>query len=243
MESTNRRLLRLHVEAVWGVQLPSLILHTHDFELLREGLQPSWKLFVADVSGVADGDDITGDRVNIWRPDVDRMEREALLARANEAMVLSPTVATAPGISREVALHQTALPALDVATSRKIARPLTALDQPLLEAFYPDAANYFSQTTGHVAQRPLVGIVIEGRLLCLAHSSRRTSEACELGVDTLPEARRRGYSLAATVLWAEMVAQEGLVPLYSALAENTASLRLAAAAGYRVFARAATIEE
>jgi RimJ/RimL family protein N-acetyltransferase len=68
-------------------------------------------------------------------------------------------------------------------------------------------------------------------------------EACELGIDTLPEARRRGYALAATIVWTRAVMQEGLVPLYSALAENTASLRLAAVAGYRVFARIASFEE
>ena len=83
---------------------------------------------------------------------------------------------------------------------------------------------------------------IPGRVVSLAHSSRRTHEACELGVDTLPEARRRGYALAVTTLWARMVLQEGLVPLYSALAGNRASLALAAAAGYRVFAHIVTLE-
>ena len=243
METIQRRLLRLHVEAVWGVQLPSLVEDTHEFELMPVSVQPSWKLFVADVSDSAGNIQISGDRVNIWRADVGKSEREALLAQANEALTLPPTTATAPGISREVALHQTALPTMDVATARKIARPmLTALDLPLLEAFYPDAASYFSQTSGQIAQSPLIGVIVDGRLLSLAHSSRRTHEACELGVDTLPEARRKGYALAATILWAKMVAQEGLVPLYSTHAENTASLRLAAAAGYRVFARAVTIE-
>ncbi len=79
-------------------------------------------------------------------------------------------------------------------------------------------------------------------LLSLAHSSRRTVEACELGIDTLPEARRRGYALMATVVWAATVVQEGLVPIYSAFMTNTASLRLAAAAGYRIFASGATIQ-
>jgi RimJ/RimL family protein N-acetyltransferase len=85
-------------------------------------------------------------------------------------------------------------------------------------------------------------VVIAGRLLSLAHSSRRTKEACELGIDTLLEARRKGYALAATILWTHAVMQEGLVPIYSAHAENTASLRLAAAAGYRAFAQVATFE-
>ena len=67
-------------------------------------------------------------------------------------------------------------------------------------------------------------------------------EACELGIDTLPEARRQGYALAATILWTQAVLQERLVPIYSADASNTASLGLADAAGYRAFARLATFE-
>jgi len=85
-------------------------------------------------------------------------------------------------------------------------------------------------------------VVIADQLLSLAHSFRRTREACELGIDTVPEARRKGYALAATILWTRAVLQEGLVPIYSALAENTASLRLADAAGYRAFARIASFE-
>ena len=86
-------------------------------------------------------------------------------------------------------------------------------------------------------------MVIAGQLLSLAHSSRRTQEACELGIDTLPEARRKGYALAATIVWVHTVLREGLVPIYSALAENTASLHLAAAAGYRPLAQVATFVE
>jgi hypothetical protein len=69
MESTDRTLLRLHVEAVWDVRLPSLVLN--DVELLPDGSQPSWKLCVAEQA--------TG-RVYMWRPDVTSMEREAVLA-------------------------------------------------------------------------------------------------------------------------------------------------------------------
>jgi hypothetical protein len=46
MESTDRMLLRLHVEAVWDVRLPASLLN--DIELLREGSQPSWKLCAAE---------------------------------------------------------------------------------------------------------------------------------------------------------------------------------------------------
>ncbi|MGZ6390962.1 MAG: GNAT family N-acetyltransferase, partial [Ktedonobacterales bacterium] len=89
---------------------------------------------------------------------------------------------------------------------------------------------------------PVLIVVEDGRIVCLAHSSRRREHACARGHDTRPAARRRGYALAATVLWAEAVAAEGREPFYSALAENSASLALAHAAGYRPFAHGVSVE-
>ncbi|HAE84644.1 MAG TPA: hypothetical protein DCK85_14760 [Ktedonobacter sp.] len=227
MQLSERTLLRLHVEAVWGVQLPAIL--QSDIALSRESKQPPWRLCAAA---------ITGDHVNIWRPDVPTVERDALLARAHEALALPPTIAGARDISREVALQQVASPTMDMTTVQQLARPLTSRDRALLRAFQPNSEGYYL----HVDRRPLIGVISEGRLLSLAHSSRRTSEACELGITTLPEARRRGYALAATVLWAVSVSLEGLIPIYSALIKNQASLSLASAAGYRIFAHIATIK-
>ncbi len=228
MVSTQRALLRLHIEAVWGVLLPPIVQNT--VELLREGILPPWKLYAAEMDG---------EQVAIWRPDVAAPEREELLIRASEAFTFPPTVSVAPHISREVALHQVASPTTSLAAAQHVARLLTPDDQALVEIFDPGEVEYYF----HPDRRPLIGVIVEGRLLSLAHSSRRTAQACELGIDTLPEARRKGYALAATLLWAASVAQEELVPFYSASADNTASLALAYAAGYRAFARAATIEE
>jgi RimJ/RimL family protein N-acetyltransferase len=227
MESIDRMLLRLHVEAAWDVRLSSSLLN--DVELLREGSQPSWKLCAADQ---------TASRVYIWRPDVDAKEREALRLRGSEALAFPPIVAPIPGVNQEVALSLVTSPRLDEATARNIARPLTDRDWALVEAFEPDDPDYYFR----LERLPLIGVVISGQLLSLAHSSRRTPEACELGIDTLPEARRKGYALAATVVWTQAVLRERLAPLYSADASNIASLRLADAAGYRAFARLATIE-
>jgi hypothetical protein len=227
MVSTDRTLLRLHVEAVWGVRLPPVV--ENDGELLPESARPSWKLWAGDIAG---------GRVYIWRPDVKATEREALRLRANEALDLSPTATPKAGISREVAHSLVASPRLEIETARSITHPLTSQGRSLIEVFQPGTSDYYL----HRERRPLIGVVISGQLLSLAHSSRRTKEACELGIDTVAEARRKGYALAATIVWTHGVMQEGLVPLYSALAENTASLRLAAAAGYRVFARAAVVE-
>lgn len=224
MISTDRTLLRLHVEAVWGVQLSSIT--SNDLDLLPESARPAWKLCVAEIA--------TG-RVHIWRPDVNAAEREELHLQIDEALAFPPIATAIPDVSREVALSQVASPRLDIETARSIARPLTPDDHELIERFW--SGDLLEDNT-----HPLFGVVVAGRLLSLAHSSRRTPEACELGIETLPEARRKGYALAATILWAHAVAQEGLVPIYSASAENTASLRLAEAAGYRSFARMALFE-
>jgi GNAT acetyltransferase len=227
MVSTDRTLLRLHVEAVWGVRLPPVV--ENDGELLPESARPSWKLWAGDIAGA---------HIYIWRPDVKASEREALRLRANEALALPSRSTPIPGISREVAHSLVASPRLDIETASSITRPLTSRDRSLIEVFQAGSSDYL-----HREKRPLIGVVTAGRLLSLAHSSRRTKEACELGIDTVAEARRKGYALAATIVWTRAVMQEALVPLYSALAENTASLLLAAAAGYRVFARAAVVEE
>src|SRR5438046_376166 len=227
MVTTHRALLRLHVEAVWNVQLPPI--EQNDVSLLPESSQPSWKLCA---TAMAD------DHVYIWRPDASASDRETLLKRAHEALNLPPTVAAAPGINREVAFHQVEPPALEIETARRMARLLTSRDRSLLRTFQPNSEDYYL----HPDRRPLNGVVIEGRLLSLAHSSRRTLEACELGITTLPAARRKGYALAATILWAAAVNQEGLVPIYSALVKNAASLNLANAAGYRIFAHIGSVK-
>jgi RimJ/RimL family protein N-acetyltransferase len=223
MELTDQILLRLHVEAVWAVQLPDVI--QSEIDLLPESFLPDWKLCAAQLAESL---------VHIWRPDVSVAERAVLRSRVNEVMAAPPEIAIS-GIHREVALALRASPRINIEAARRIARLLTMQDRPLVADFYDDGQDYFQAEL-----YPFIGVTIDGRLLSLAHSSRRTEDACELGIDTLPEARRKGYALAATIVWAHTVEQEGLIPLYSAHADNTASLRLADAAGYRAFARVAT---
>jgi RimJ/RimL family protein N-acetyltransferase len=228
MEFTDSTLLRLHVEASWDVRFPASV-HGNEIDLLRDGSQPNWRLCAADM---AEG------RVHIWRPDVTPLERAALRVQVSGALAGRPEHAPLHGVQREVALALTTPPRLDEETILKCARPLTVADRALIEAFDPGWLNYYFAAQ----QQPLIGTVITGRLVSVAHSSRRTSEACELGVLTLPDARRKGYALAATVAWTQRIVQEMLVPLYSADVTNDASLRLADAAGYRSFARLVTFE-
>ena len=221
-------LLRYHIEAVWGIQLPPLEQKNDVTVLLRDAL-PDWRLCAAEI---ADG------RICTWRSDVGETERGKLLARLDEALLL-PSTSTPPlGVSREVAFRLAAEPVIDLAAASRVARLLTPADYALIEVFESGSAAEFLQPEC----RPLIGVVVGGRLLSVAHSSRRTPEACELGINTLPEARRRGYALAATSVWSAAITQEGLTPIYSAFAVNTPSLNLAVAAGYREFARVATVE-
>ena len=225
---TDRALLRLHIEAVWGVRLPAI--EQNEVTLLPESARPEWLLYAADLAE---------ERIYVWREEREPAERAELIARLAEALAAPLTVEPAPGISREVALRLDGTPTLDLDAASRIARPLV-LDEDLglLRAFLADEPVYLLRPE----RGPLIGAIADGRVLSLAHSSRRTAEACELGVETLPEARRKGYALAATVVWSNAIAREGLTPLYSARASNTASLNLAAAAGYREFARAAMVE-
>ena len=226
MPLTDRELLRLHLEAVWWIRLPPLV--QNDVEMLPTETLSSWGLYVAELAS---------GRIHIWRPGLTNALRVALLERLEEALTQPVLDATTRDISREVALQQIAEPVIDLATARAIAQPITFQERELLETWEPDAAEYLLRPE----HRPVCAVIIGERVRCIAHSSRRTDAACELGIETHPEARRKGYALAATILWTAAVAQEGLVPIYSALAENTASLKLAHAAGYRVFARGAHI--
>lgn len=218
-------LLCLHVEAVWSLQLPPLTYG--DVELSPDVTPPAWALYLGQLAGGA---------VRIWTPGISSGVRAQLSSQAEAALRLPPDAPAPSGVSREVALSLRAAPTPEsAAAAARLARRLGPDDTALLEAFEPGEAAYYLAPQ----RAPVFGVVVDGRLLSVAHSSRRTPAACELGVETRPAARRRSYGLAVTLRWAQAVAAEGLLPLYSARADNAASLALAAAAGYRPFAHAA----
>ena len=227
-------LLRLHVEASWGVRLPPLVARG-EHACLPGGAVPEWAIYVADVGAFGERPLGAGvERVRIRRDAEDVPDALAPLWHAAESALDANS--TSLGVTREVALHLAAPPKLDGEAARAFARPLGERDRAAVEAFEPGESAYYLDASERI---PVIGAFLDGRLAAIAHSSRRTAEACELGVDTASWARRRGLALAVTVLWAAGVMGDGLVPLYSARAENTASLALAQAAGYRLFARAA----
>ncbi|HEY1388473.1 MAG TPA: GNAT family N-acetyltransferase [Ktedonobacterales bacterium] len=208
---TDRELLRLHIEAVWEISIPPL--DGAIVELTDTTPLPRWSLYQAELA--------QGEQVTIWRPGVAPDERADLLKRAHNADVVFDA---AVGMRREVVLR---FPdTLNIAAEQS-ARLLTADDAALLEAFEAGSTSYYLNPS----HAPCIGVVVDGRLVSVAHSSRRTAAACELGINTVREARRQGYARAATRAWTLAIQQEGLTPIYSAFAHNTASLRLAAAAG------------
>ena len=154
------------------------------------------------------------------------------MQQVERAFTLSTEEARIRGIGREIAFKFTEQPTMDMKRAQQLAHLITPDEYTQVERFEPGAEEYYFAPE----RQPLYGVSVEGRLLSIAHSSRRTLEACELGLATLPEARRRGYAIAATLLWTSAIIKERRIPFYSALAENAASLALAHKAGYRAFA-------
>jgi hypothetical protein len=211
---TERELLRLHIEAVWGISIPPL--DAASIELSPSDALPPWPLYQARLAR---------EQVTIWRPDIAAEQQTDVLQRAQHA---GDTFDPALGMSREVVLWHAG-----ATTSMRSSDPgaclLAAEDAALVEAFEAGSVSYFLDPQ----RAPCYGVIIDGRLVTVAHSSRRTRAACELGINTLTDARQRGYAKTATLAWSTAVREEGLTPIYSAFAWNTASLRLAAVAGYQ----------
>lgn len=72
-------------------------------------------------------------------------------------------------------------------------------------------------------REPFMVAIEAGRAVALCCSVRITDVAHEAGVETLPEARGRGYASQVVSAWAKEVASFGALPLYSTSTDNVAS--------------------
>ncbi|MGH2486540.1 MAG: hypothetical protein ACRDHE_11065, partial [Ktedonobacterales bacterium] len=111
-------LLRLHVEAVWGIAVPSLAGYE---AMLADDVAPPWAAYHARL---AEGD------LRIWRADVLPEERAELAAITGRALA-HPNEAIA-GVTREVALLPTAAPRMTYAEAERLAHRLGPADAPLV---------------------------------------------------------------------------------------------------------------
>lgn len=83
------------------------------------------------------------------------------------------------------------------------------------------------------------GVFQEGRLVSVSEApaiGNMQDLIEELGVDTLPEFRRRGYGKAVISLMTKAILDVGRIPIYECSFKNEASIRLAKAVGYEKYA-------
>lgn len=75
--------------------------------------------------------------------------------------------------------------------------------------------------------RPITAIIENGQAVAVCSSVRQSELAAEAGVFTLESSRGKGHAAQVTAVWANLVYQQGLLPLYSTSWVNTASQTVA----------------
>ncbi len=93
-----------------------------------------------------------------------------------------------------------------------------------LELLHPHFAGWVADV---VAGCPLAATVVDGVAVSVCCSVRQTAKAHEAGVETASAFRGRGFAVAAVAAWARTVRERGIVPLYSASWDNSASRAVA----------------
>jgi len=94
----------------------------------------------------------------------------------------------------------------------------------------------------HVSRRPLAAAFVDGRAAAFCYAPISTESLWDVAVDTLAPYRRRGLAAACyRALAAHLAAERGLAPVWGALTENRASLRLAGKLGFEPVAELTSI--
>lgn len=83
---------------------------------------------------------------------------------------------------------------------------------------------------------PVVAALVDDRAVAVCTSARVHPDVHEAGVETHRDHRGHGHGLAAVTGWRVAVEQQGAIPLYCTAWSNTASQRLATAAGFEHYA-------
>lgn len=84
------------------------------------------------------------------------------------------------------------------------------------------------------ARGPWAMAMVDERVVSICHTPRPLAEkAAECGVWTHPDYRGRGYAVAVTAAWADILRSSGRILFYSTQSDNRASQRVAARLGLR----------
>lgn len=120
-----------------------------------------------------------------------------------------------------------------VAQDCPAARRLTLSDLGLLKEYVPPVwGNSYATLEELLTTGTVAGAVEDGRLVAVAVESARNPRYADVGVHTLAEFRRRGYSTAAAALVASALQAQGLTPIWSTGSSNRASQRVAEKVGF-----------
>jgi len=84
----------------------------------------------------------------------------------------------------------------------------------------------------HAARQPLAAALVDGRPVAYCYAAFLTESLWDVAVDTLQPYRRRGFAAACFRTLAAHLGRQGKRPVWGALTENEASLRLAAKLGF-----------
>lgn len=129
------------------------------------------------------------------------------------------------------------------------ARALRAADYPAWRTFFltlfPGDDSWLKEYFDGMAETGLAFGVFEGGFLVCATDlpgmPYMGKSVREIGINTLPDHRRKGYARDACVSTARAMIEKGICPMWSAGAWNAASRGLAEAVGFREFADAYSV--
>nr|WP_246280905.1 GNAT family N-acetyltransferase [Cellulomonas humilata] len=91
--------------------------------------------------------------------------------------------------------------------------------------FWSDAGSFLAQGGG-------VALARGDEVGAMAFASYRQGSRVELGIETAPPWRRRGFAAAAAATMIDVALDAGLVPVWSCREDNVGSFRLATALGF-----------
>lgn len=136
-----------------------------------------------------------------------------------------------------------------LAEDTSAARLLTADDFPAYRAFHwtlrPGGDDWlWDYYKAFTAKGFCHGVFVENKLVAAVDAPDMPFMAdavAELGVNTVPAHRNRGYAKAACIATARAMANRGLTPMWSCAQGNEASFRLALSVGFRPLAEYLTI--